>query len=67
MKMEKARNEQSVNKIRKLYDKLFPGGSLQERKENFIPMYLNEGDQFKEALLEHLDPLIPGFIILEES
>lgn len=64
---EKARNEQSVGKIRKLYEKLFPSGSLQERKDNFIPMYLTAGDAFKEVLLANLDPLTPGFIIIEEA
>ena len=64
---EKARHEQEVAKIRKLYDKLFPNGSLQERYENFIPMYLQNGRSMFDTLIEHLDPLEPGFIVIEEN
>ena len=64
---EKARYDKTVDKIRKLYDKLFPGGSLQERKDNFIPMFLQAGPGFKDVLIDNLDPLEPGFVIIEEA
>ena len=63
---EKAKLDTSVSRIRKLYGKLFPEGKLQERFENFMPMYLSSGDQLFELLIEHLDPLEPGFIVIEE-
>jgi len=46
LRTEKDRLEIDVNKIRKLNGKLFPGGSLQERKDNFIPFYLKYGEEY---------------------
>ncbi len=64
---EKARYEGTVAKIRKFYEKLFPGGGLQERHDNFIPNYLSQGPEFFTLLIEELDPLKAGFIVIEES
>ena len=64
---EKSHYEGTVAKIRKFYGKLFPGGGLQERHDNFIPNFLNLGPEFFEVLIEELNPLEPGFIIMEEN
>ena len=64
---EKARFEGTVAKIRKFYEKLFPGGGLQERHDNFIPNYLNQGPEFLTLLIDELNPLESGFIVIEES
>ena len=64
---EKSRLEVRVNQIRKLFDRLFPGGSLQERSDNFIPFYLNHGKTFFDMLIDELDPLQGEFIVIEES
>jgi uncharacterized protein YllA (UPF0747 family) len=64
---EKSRFEGTVAKIRKYYDKLFPGGNLQERHDNFIPNYLMQGPDFFTLLIDELDPLEQGFIVIEES
>ena len=39
LKAEKRKQETAVNQIRGIHSFLFPEGSLQERKENFIPFY----------------------------
>jgi len=64
---EKARYEGTVNKIRKFYEKLFPGGGLQERHDNFIPNYLVHGPELFTLLINELNPLEEGFIVLEET
>jgi bacillithiol biosynthesis cysteine-adding enzyme BshC len=67
LRTEKDRLETDVNKIRKLHDKLFPSGSLQERKDNFIPFYLKHGKNFLQILKENLDPFNDKFIVISEE
>jgi bacillithiol biosynthesis cysteine-adding enzyme BshC len=56
MRVKKQKEETSVNHIRKLKETLFPGGELQERTENFIPFYLQNGAAFFDMLKENFDP-----------
>jgi bacillithiol biosynthesis cysteine-adding enzyme BshC len=44
---------------------LFPGGGLQERRENILPLLAAHGTGFLDELLEHLDPLEASFTLLE--
>ena len=46
---------------------LFPGGGLQERRDNFMPWYAQEGPAFLDRLLRELDPLEPAFSVLVEA
>ena len=62
----KKKNEIEVNQIRKIKEKLFPSGKLQEREETLLLYYLKWGTEFIETLKENLDPLEKEFIILEE-
>ncbi|MGK0387808.1 MAG: bacillithiol biosynthesis cysteine-adding enzyme BshC [Maribacter sp.] len=57
IKAEKKNQETTVSQIRAVKDKLFPSNSLQERKDNFIPIYVKHGQEFLDALYENLDPL----------
>lgn len=66
MRAEKQKHETALNQIRSLKEKLFPGNGLQERHDNFLGFYLKYGRTFFEVLLEHLNPLEEGFIIVEE-
>jgi uncharacterized protein YllA (UPF0747 family) len=43
---------------------LFPGGGLQERKENFGLFYVKYGDDFIKTLIENFKPLDFQFSIL---
>ena len=63
----KKKNEIEVNQIRKLKEKLFPGGKLQEREEPFLAYYLQWGSAFIDLLKDNFNPLEKEFIILEES
>ncbi len=67
LRSEKQRQETSLNQVRKLKEKLFPEGKLQERHDNVIPYLLKYGPDFVKALLEQLPPFQQGFIILSEE
>ncbi|SMD33226.1 bacillithiol biosynthesis cysteine-adding enzyme BshC [Reichenbachiella faecimaris] len=53
-KSEEQKHETALNQITALKDKLFPGGGLQERHDNFLNFYLNNPNFVKE-ILESLD------------
>jgi len=65
-KSEERNQETAVKQLENLKDKLFPGGTLQERKENFLNFYINNPD-FVSELLQYLDPLDLRFNILNEA
>jgi bacillithiol biosynthesis cysteine-adding enzyme BshC len=66
LRAEKQRHDIAINQIKSLKDKLFPGGALQERHDNFLSIYLKHGEDFFRILTENLDPLMPGFLIIRE-
>jgi len=66
MRVKKQKEETSVMKIRKLKEFLFPGGGLQERTENFIPFYLQQGPTFFDSLKENFDPFEFSVQVLTE-
>ena len=65
MRAEKQRQETSVNQLRKIKDKLFPEGTLQERHDNFIPYYARHGKAFIEMLVSSLDPFEYKLLMLD--
>ncbi len=67
IRAEKQRHEVSINQIRGLREKLFPGGGLQERHDNFLPLYLKHGGVFLTFLVENLNPLIRDFLVVTEE
>ncbi len=67
IRAQKQKLESSVNQLRKLKEKLFPEGQLQERHDNFIPFYLLYGRLFIDMLADNLVPLSDKFIVLEEE
>ncbi|CAH1000278.1 Putative cysteine ligase BshC [Neolewinella maritima] len=62
---EKQRFETAMTQIRGLRDKLFPDNGLQERYDSFLNVYLQEGEQLFETLVEQLDPLQPGLVVIQ--
>jgi bacillithiol biosynthesis cysteine-adding enzyme BshC len=64
VKAEKQKHETAIQQIQSLKEKLFPGGNLQERYENFIPLYLKHGSDFKQVLMENFDPLEKKFVLI---
>jgi uncharacterized protein YllA (UPF0747 family) len=67
LRLAKKKNKSSLNKISKIKKQLFPDNSLKERYDNFIPFYLNGGDNFIEILKENLNPLKPNFVVLSSK
>ena len=66
LKAEKQKHETALNQLKALQQKLFPNGGLQERTDNFLPIYLKHGDSFFDILKENLNPLEKGFIVISE-
>ncbi len=66
VRAEKQKHEVTISQLRSLREKLFPGGSLQERHDNFIPYYLKYGERYFDLLKENLNPFDAGFLILED-
>lgn len=64
LKTEEQKFEQSLNRLHKLYDTLFPNGGLQERSENIQSFSLNHPD-FLQTLSEQLNPFDFRFSVLE--
>ena len=67
IKAEKQKNETTVTQIKKLKQKLFPQGKLQERNDTFIPFYLQYGKEFIGLLITHLNPLAFKFTVITIS
>jgi uncharacterized protein YllA (UPF0747 family) len=67
LKAEKHRQEASLKQLQSLKEKLFPGGGLQERHDNFLPFYLKYGDHFFQILKEKLDPFEKEFLVFVEN
>ena len=62
----KRNNEIFYKKVKKVQDSLMINGNLNERKEGFIPLYINLGDQYLSFLLEAANPLKSELKILEK-
>lgn len=57
VRSEKQKQEIKISQVKKLKDKFFPEGKLQERYENMTPYYLKSGEQLIFDLKETFDPL----------
>ncbi|MBI2269608.1 MAG: bacillithiol biosynthesis cysteine-adding enzyme BshC [Bacteroidetes bacterium] len=66
LKAEKQKSEIVVNQIKKIKEKLFPGGVLQERYDNFIAYYLIYGEEFIDILKKELTSFDAKLIVLSE-
>lgn len=59
-KTEKQKFSQAISQIEKLKERFFPNDGLQERKDNFMAIYLKHGPEFIDVLLEIQDPMKTG-------
>lgn len=64
LRADKHNHEDALIQIERIKDRLFPGGVLQERSENFGLLYVKHGDQLVEELLKHFKPLDFQFSII---
>jgi bacillithiol biosynthesis cysteine-adding enzyme BshC len=65
LRAEKRKYQDSESGINKIHAALFPGGGLQERRENFSYFYAEWGSTFLEQLLHHSPALEQEFTLLE--
>jgi bacillithiol synthase len=64
---EKQKHEASIQQIRNIKERLFPGNSLQERTDSFLPYYLRIGERYFDILIHSLKPLEKGFVVLIDN
>lgn len=64
LKADKRNYSDALVQIDRIKEKLFPGGGLQERSENFAMLYVKHGDELVEELVNHFHPLDFKFTIL---
>lgn len=65
LKAQKKKVSDHINRAVALQLQLFPGGSLQERKENFAAFYLDHGMELLEIIKANLDPLDFRFTVIK--
>lgn len=63
---EKQKYDTTLQQIKGLAQKFFPNGGLQERHDNFLPLYLRYGKTFFDTLLELADPFAPELLVVWE-
>lgn len=66
-KSQKKKHEVSLNQMKSIKEKLFPGLVPQERHYNFSMFYLKYGSDFFKILFEYLDPLNLQYLVLTEE
>lgn len=64
LKAEKRNHQDALIQIDRIKEKLFPGGALQERTDNFAELYLKHGKEFIPDLVKSFNPLDFKFTIL---
>lgn len=66
VRAEKRKHETHLVQIEQVKEQLFPGGSLQERSENFGLFYVKWGQTLIDELIRHFEPLDFEFTVLTE-
>jgi len=64
LRAEKQNQETNLNRIKKLKEKLFPDGGLQERHDNMMSFYAAYGKDLINDLITVCDPMEEKFTIL---
>jgi uncharacterized protein YllA (UPF0747 family) len=67
LRSEKQKQESLINQIKKLQERLYLPDGLQERKENFMSLYLRHGKDFFDFLVKNLNPLEKEFMLITEE
>jgi bacillithiol biosynthesis cysteine-adding enzyme BshC len=65
LRAEKRKMEVQLKRIERLKAAVFPGGSLQERTDNFAALYLQHGSSFFDIIKDGIKPLSNEFLIVE--
>jgi uncharacterized protein YllA (UPF0747 family) len=62
----KQREEVALNKIKNIKQKITPNDKLAERKESFIPNYLQNPSQYIEKLIHISNPFISEIKVFKQ-
>ena len=60
----KRKNEQKLNQIQNIQRKIFTNGVLNERKESFIGIYINDPQSYVDLLIENSNPGNPNLNLI---
>lgn len=66
LRAEKQKHDTAIQQLRNLREKLFPGNGLQERYDNFMPIYLRLGQAWLDELVENMNPLEQGLLVFTD-
>lgn len=66
LKARKAKNEERINSYWNLHEKVFPGGNLHERYDNFVPYFMRYGKDFFDRIYDSLDPEDSRLILISD-
>ncbi len=66
IRAEKRKHETALQQIQGVFDKLYPNKSLQERYDNFIPYYIQYGENWFDELKSAMQPPFTNFVIIWE-
>jgi len=61
----KQKNEQKIKQVLNIKERLFPGGGLQERIDNFSGFYQQQGEALFDNIYDAIDPINPRLNVLE--
>jgi bacillithiol synthase len=64
IRAEKKNQEAVISRVSKLHSILFPNENLQERVENFLPLYARYGKAIIDLLHRHSEPIATNFTVL---
>ena len=64
IRAEKRNTSEELTRFRLLLDHIYPGGSLQERRESVATLILSEGREVLKNLQKNLDPMENSFCVL---
>ena len=67
LRAEKRKLQVHTNRVIRLKQLLFPNGTLQERVNNFMEYYLEEGPAFFDLILDHINPIAGDFLVIEQK
>jgi bacillithiol biosynthesis cysteine-adding enzyme BshC len=62
----KRKEHETLSRMDAVHAAVFPGGGLQERRDNILPLLAAHGEGFLDELLEKLDPLNGCFTLFEQ-
>ncbi len=66
IRAEKRKHETALQQIQAVLDKIFPNKNLQERYDNFIPYYVQYGENWFDDLKNAMQPPFANFILIVE-